>query len=353
MLTKMKEEKNKGKQDVGSYGVTMSRKQVWIVAIAVVLIFCLWQYASLSKGFGGSKAVWIRIPGKASAEVARDSIVSALGDDFGGMVARLWNGNVGSSQGAYLVNPGETAWAVARKISRGRQTPVRVTFNNVRTFDHMAELLASKMDFTKSDFLKAVSEIEDSDSVSHEQLVAQFLPDTYETYWNSLPRDLIGKIRRHYYSFWNEERKDKAETLGLTPLQVSVLASIVEEESNRRDERPIIARLYLNRLQRGMLLQADPTVKFAWGDPTVKRITGEMLDIDSPYNTYKFPGLPPGVIRLPEAATLDAVLDAPDNDYIYMCARPDGSGYHDFTSDYRAHLRNAAKYRRATFSAKK
>lgn len=334
-------------------GKPVTKKQVLMVAMLVVVAFGAWQYARMTAGFRGEKAVWVRIPGGATVEQAKDSIISALGEDFGGKVATLWNENVQASHGAYLIEPREKAWRVARNIGQGRQTPVKVTFNNVRTFDRLAELLSSKMDFTKEDFLNDAARLAAADSLTPEQFAVQFLPDTYEVYWTATTDNLINKVRAHYGTFWNSERRQKAAALGLTPMQVSVLASIVEEESNRSDERPLIARLYLNRLNKGMLLQADPTVKFAWGDPTVRRITGEMLAVDSPYNTYRVKGLPPGVIRLPDAATLDAVLDAPLYDYIYMCARPDGSGRHDFTADYNAHLKNAANYRRKTFSASK
>lgn len=341
------------KKKTGEGQPKTTKKQVLMVVMLVVVAFGAWQYAKLTAGFRGEEAVWVRIPGNATVEQARDSIVAALGDDFGGKVAQLWNGNVASSHGAYRIEPREKAWRVAKNIGQGRQTPVKVTFNNIRTFDRLAEVLASKMDFTKEDFLRDAAQLAEADSLTSEQFEVQFLPDTYEVYWTATTHDLMNKIRASYGRFWNEERRQKAQALGLTPMQVSVLASIVEEESNRRDERPKIARLYLNRLHKGMPLQADPTVKFAWGDPTVRRITGEMLAVDSPYNTYKVAGLPPGAIRLPEAATLDAVLNAPDHGYIYMCARPDGSGYHDFTADYNTHLRNAANYRKKTFSAQK
>ena len=148
----------------------------------------------------------------------------------------------------------------------------------------------------------------------------------------------------HRKKFWNDERRKKAAKLGLSPEEVHTLASIVEEESNKSDERPVIARLYLNRLGKNMFLQADPTVKFASGDFAARRVTHDMTLSDSPYNTYKHRGLPPGPIRIVEAATLDAVLDAPENNYLYMCAKPDFSGYHNFTDDYRRHTINAVLY---------
>jgi UPF0755 protein len=158
---------------------------------------------------------------------------------------------------------------------------------------------------------------------------------------------LIEKMHREYEIFWNETRKEKAKAVGLTPLEVSTLASIVQAESIQRDEAPIIAGLYLNRLKKGMPLQADPTLVFAVGDFTLKRVLNEHKEIDSPYNTYKYTGLPPGPINMPEISSLDAVLNHDKNDYIYMCAKEDFSLRHNFTASYQQHLKNAAKYQRA------
>lgn len=333
------------------FGAGATRKRVLTVVMLVVMAWGAWYFTRMAAGFDGDQAVWVRIPRSSTVDAAKDSIRSALGDDFGARVASMWNGNVASSHGAYLVEPGEKAWKIARRIGQGRQNPVKVTFNNIRTSDILAERLASRMDFTAEEFKEACRQIEATDTLTPGQLAVEFLPDTYEAYWSASPQELIKKIRGHYASFWNASRREKANALGLTPEQVSVLASIVEEESNRRDERPKIARLYLNRLKRGMLLQADPTVKFATGDFEARRITGDMLKSASPYNTYRYAGLPPGIIRYPEALTIDAVLDAPAHDYIYMCARPDGSGYHDFTSDYNRHLANARRFRAAAYGA--
>lgn len=327
------------------------RKVITVIALAV-MAWGVWYFTRMSAGYPGEEAAWVRIPRSATVEQAKDSIRSALGNGFGSTVANLWNGDVEASHGAYRIEPGEKAWQVARRIGQGRQTPVRVTFNNVRTAPQLAGIIASRMDFSTDEFKAECVRIAREEHISQEQLQAEFLPDTYEVYWTAAPAELIAKIRSNYRRFWTDERKRQADTLGLSPLQVSVLASIVEEESNRRDERPKIARLYLNRLKRGMPLQADPTVKFATGDFAARRITGEMLKVESPYNTYRRNGLPPGIIRYPEARTLDQVLNAPGHDYIYMCARPDGSGYHDFTASYGAHLANAKAFRSAAYGAK-
>lgn len=328
---------------------TRKRRIILLVAFAVMILGA-WYFTRLAADYDGETAAWVHIPRHATVGEAKDSLRAALGDRFGSTVAMLWSQDIGKSHGAYRVEPGERAWRVARRISQGNQTPIKLTFNNLRTFGQLAETLAAKMDFTTPEFIEAARRLEAADGLTDREFEAQFLPDTYEVYWSASPDDLIRKIRANYASFWTQERRDKAAAQGLTPLQVSVLASIVEEESNRRDERPKIARLYLNRLHRGMKLQADPTVKFAAGDFAARRVAGAMLQTDSPYNTYRYAGLPPGIIRLPEARTIDQVINAPDHGYIYMCARADGSGYHDFTASYADHLANAKRFRSAAYS---
>lgn len=202
-------------------------------------------------------------------------------------------------------------------------------------------------EFDSIAFCKAADTILGAQGFSPANYSAAVLPDTYEFYWTSPADIIVEKLAFYRKKFWNDERLNKAQKLGLTPEQVHILASIVEEESNKSDERPVIARLYLNRLNKKMFLQADPTVKFALGDFAARRVTHQMTMSDSPYNTYKNHGLPPGPIRIAEAKTLDAVLDAPENNYLYMCAKPDFSGYHNFTNDYRRHTINAVLYHRA------
>lgn len=318
----------------------------WVGAAAVVLAVALaWAGSRFMSSYGGEREAWVYIPQGSTPEAVRDSITSTLGAGFGGNVAGLVSVDPEKIHGAYRVAPGDRAWRVARRISKGNQTPVRLTFNNVRTFPQLAERLASRMEFTPDEFLAAADSLAREQGVSRLAFEAQFLPDTYEAYWTATPASVIEKIQANYSRFWTEERRAKASAEGLTPLQASIVASIVEEESNRADEHGLIARLYLNRLHKGMRLQADPTVRFALGDFSIRRVAGPMLSVDSPYNTYRVAGLPPGVIRLPSAATIDRVLSAPSHPNLYMCARTDGSGRHDFAPTYDAHLANARAYR--------
>ncbi|MEE1542020.1 MAG: endolytic transglycosylase MltG, partial [Paludibacteraceae bacterium] len=177
--------------------------------------------------------------------------------------------------------------------------------------------------------------------------VSLFIPDTYEVYWNLSPTDLLDRMKKEHNIFWNEERTLKLNALGLSQAEVSTLASIVEEETSKKDEKPVVAGLYLNRLKRGIPLQADPTVKFALQNFGLRRIYKKHLEYDSPYNTYLYAGLPPGPIRIPSKESIDAVLNFTKHNYIYMCAKEDFSGYHNFASSLDEHNKNAAKYRNA------
>lgn len=290
---------------------------------------------------------WVHIPGGASATAVRDSLISQLGEEEGARVADIWS-MLGSSpnvaRGAYKIEQGQSAWTTARNISRGRQTPVKVRWNSVRTLDQMAEAVAKNLEFDADDFLAACEEVLGPEGFNDATYAAAFLPDTYEFYWGTQPQDVAKKLFEYRQRFWTEERLNKAKALGLTPVDVAIIASIIEEETAKTDERPKVARLYINRLQKGMPLQADPTVKFAIGDFAIKRITNEMLRTESPYNTYKIQGLPPGPIRIADKSSLEAVLNAPQHDYLYMCAKEDFSGYHNFSVDYATHMANARRY---------
>lgn len=248
--------------------------------------------------------------------------------------------------GAYEITEGESPLNVARKIRNRNQVGIKFTFHNIRTKEQFAERAAEKFLFTKDDMLNLLNDSTFCASFGKnpQTIVSVLFPDTYEFFYTVTPEKFVNLIASYYKKFWNDERTAKAKALGLTPDEVSIIASIVEEETAKSDEKGMVARLYINRYKIGMKLQADPTVKFAIGDFAIKRITHAMLLTDSPYNTYMNIGLPPGPIRIPERSTLDAVLNAPAHDYTYMCAKPDFSGYHNFTSSYATHLKNAARY---------
>ena len=218
---------------------------------------------------------------------------------------------------------------------------------NLRSTARVLEAVASNFEFS-ADSLQAAFEVILADkNLDSRWLPAFILPDTYQYYWTMKPYDFAASMYKQWENYWTDTRRDKAERIGLTPIEVSTLASIVEEESAKADERPVIARLYLNRLSKHMRLQADPTVKYAVGDPTLKRILNVHLATPSPYNTYLIDGLPPSPLRVVDKQTLSAVLDAPKHNYLYMCAKEDFSGYHNFAKTNAEHAANARRYHAA------
>lgn len=255
----------------------------------------------------------------------------------------------GRLDGAYRFDGGSTAMDVARRITRHQQTPVRIAFNNIRMKEQWAGRVAERLLCDSAQLLAAMTDTAflREAGMDEANIIGVLLPDTYEVYWNTSAADLMQRMLREYRRYWNEWRVARAEGLGLTPQEVTILASIAEEETLDRSERGKVAMLYWNRLQMMMPLQADPTVKYALGDFGLKRILNAHLEVESPYNTYRHEGLPPGPIRMVEKATIDTFLHAHIHPYLYMCAKPDFSGRHNFATTYGEHLRNAEAYHRA------
>ena len=251
--------------------------------------------------------------------------------------------------GKYDISACRSNLDLVRLLRRGQHYPVKFTFNNVRTVDQLVERVGHKFFFEPEELSALLLDktFMQKFGLSDTTAVCLFIPNTYEIFYDITAEDFLGKMNGYYEQFWNEKRKKTAEEIGLTPVQVATLASIVEEENMRPSEKAVIAGLYINRLNKGMLLQSDPTVKFALGDFGRKRILNSDLLVDSPYNTYKYKGLPPGPIRIPEASTMDSVLHYRHHDYLYMCAKEDFSGYHNFTASAAVHAQNAARYRAA------
>ncbi|MEJ5961602.1 endolytic transglycosylase MltG [Pedobacter immunditicola] len=251
--------------------------------------------------------------------------------------------------GRYRLLTGMNNRSLVNKIKAGNQEPVDLKFQNIRRKEDFSGYLAKNLEpdsLTFAQLLDSASFIAQH-GFTTDNIYTMFIPNTYEMYWNTSALDFFNKMKNEYEKFWNAERKQKAEALKMTPIQVSILASIVDAEAIYNNEMPIIAGLYLNRLDRGILLQADPTVIFANGDFTVKRVTYALLKKDSKYNTYKYAGLPPGPIMMPSIKAIDAVLNKDDNNYLYMCAKEDFSGYHSFAETRQEHEINAKKYRDA------
>lgn len=235
------------------------------------------------------------------------------------------------------------------KLQTGDQTPIQLKWTNrMRTREELAGHIASQLMLDSVDLIQRLSSDE---YMAEYDLTAEssrclFIPNTYEVYWTISPDELFQRMNEEYRAFWTEERRLKAEAQGLTPVQVAIIASIVECETYINRDMPTIASLYINRLHKGMPLQACPTVIYAVGDFSIKRVLNRHLKVDSPYNTYKHKGLPPGPIRCPLPRTLDYVLDAPKTDYLYMCANPSLDGTHIFSSSYGVHTSAARDYQR-------
>lgn len=251
--------------------------------------------------------------------------------------------------GAYLVKSGWNNNQLIDVLRGGKQTPVKVTFNNIRFREDLAARLSHYLESDSAAFFNVLNsnEIAVCFGLTCESLPIMVIPNSYEIYWNTSPKEFLARMKFEYDHFWNNSRKKKAADLGLSPLQIVTIASIVQEESNKNDEKPRIAGVYINRIKKGWLLQADPTVKFALGNFQLKRILTKYLSVDSPYNTYKYTGLPPGPINFPDIASVDAVLNAEQHNYMYFCAKEDFSGYHNFAQSLAQHNRNAAKYQNA------
>ena len=251
--------------------------------------------------------------------------------------------------GKYEIKPRLNYLELIRMLRNGNQTPVKLTFNNIRLKKDFAERVGSQMMFGEELLLSKLNQPELCQSFGFDTttIMSMFIPNTYEIYWTISATQFLERMKKEYDRFWTAERLKKAQEIPLSPVEVSVLASIVEEESADRSEYPIIAGLYINRLRKGMLLQADPTVKFAVGDFELRRILHVHLEIDSPYNTYKNSGLPPGPIRIPSISGIDAVLNYAHHNYLYMVAKEDFSGRHNFAVTLSEHNRNAEKYRDA------
>ena len=251
--------------------------------------------------------------------------------------------------GKYLLDKGLTTNEIVNMLRAGDQEPVMVTFNNLRFLEELAGAVSK---YIEPDSLELIQKFNDPAihakyGFNENTFHCMFMPNSYEFYWTTTADQFLERMSMEYKRFWNEERNNKAKELGLTREEVITVASIVQEESGKRDEKPVIAGLYLNRIKRGIPLQADPTVKFALGNFRIKRVLKSHLAVDSPYNTYRNPGLPPGPINFAELSSVEAVLNAVKTPYIYMCARQDFSGYHNFSTTLDGHLANARKYKAA------
>lgn len=326
------------------------RKKTWIFALLAFVLL------------GGVAAVigWVQFKGNAVGEQYELFVSSraSYGDVTDSLMPRLKHHAAFRAYarridlagtfkpGHYVVEPGMSVTEVARMLQLGMQTPVRVTINNVRIPSQLAGKLARQIDADSATILRALTSEKLAAELGFDSvtLFSMFIPDTYEFYWTVTPEELVRRMKREYDRFWTPERDARRSRSGLSRLEVMTLASIVYEETRKTDEMPRIAGVYINRLRRGIPLQADPTVKYAMQDFGLRRILHRHLKTPSPYNTYVNKGLPPSPICMPGKNAIDAVLNFEHHDYIFFCARPTFDGYHNFARTLREHNANARAY---------
>jgi UPF0755 protein len=252
--------------------------------------------------------------------------------------------------GRYQIKNHMTNNSLINMLRSGRQESVKVTFNNIRTRDQLSQKIGQLLETDSAsinELLNNKTYLEDKYNMTPDEIMCIFIPNTYEFYWNTSAEEFVDRMHKEYEKFWNDERRKKAEDMGLDPIKVTILASIVEQETKKIDEVPKIAGVYMNRLNSGMLLQACPTAIYAVGDFTLKRVLKWHTEVESPYNTYIHKGLPPGPICLPPPTVIDKTLDYEKSDYLFFCAKEDFSGYHNFAKTNAQHEQNAARYQQA------
>lgn len=330
-------------------------KKLFLIVLAVLAIgtaAAAWILFGVGTGFSSKKEIlYIRTKNATKTAVldslAKNKIVKRLEVfEWAADHMNYWNK---IKPGKYEITKGSSIIEIIRKLRNGDQTPVKLVITKLRTKEDLAKIVDKKFEsdslqmttyFKSSTFLKQYN-------IDSQNILTLVLPDTYEYFWNSSPEKILDKIIKASDKFWTDERKQKAAALSLTPSQAYTLASIVEEETNADEEKGEIASVYLNRLAKGMPLQADPTVKFALKDFGLRRIYFKHLATESPYNTYKNKGLPPGPICTPSRKTIDAVLNAPNTDYLYFVASPEFDGTHLFSTTYEEHQKKAKQYQDA------
>ena len=329
----------------------MKKLKIVIIAIASVCFVAaatLFLLLRVNKLSNTSEEV-IFIPSQATYDDIVDSLTThhCIGNTaIFNTLSRLRGYRNHVKGGCYKLQPHMPTWNALTKLYRGNQDPIRLTINKHRTVGSLCRYIGSRLEVDSSTLAAMLAD--DSICASYgyntSTVIGMFVQNTYDVYWNTSASRLLDRMDKESRRFWNDKRLKQCQQLGLTKDQVITLASIVEEETNKNDEKADIASVYLNRLRKGMLLQADPTLKYAVGDFTLRRILNKHMDTDSPYNTYKHTGLPPGPICIPSAASIGAVLENKQTEYLYFCAKADFSGRHTFATTLKQHNANAAAF---------
>jgi len=250
--------------------------------------------------------------------------------------------------GRYIIESDLNYIGLVNLLRSGRQDPVKITFSNIRFLNQIAGKIGKQIEADSANIITFLMNETNykGDGFSKEDIISVFIPDTYEIYWNTDAKALYERMLKEYKLFWNNERLNKAKEENLTPKEVAILASVIDDEVVKKEEKPRIAGVYLNRLKQGIPLQACPTIKFALKAFTITRVLKKYLEVDSPYNTYKHNGFPPGPIGCPSVEGIDAVLNAEKHTYLYFAAKADFSGYHNFSKTLSEHNHYAALYQK-------
>ena len=339
-------------QTVGQSVALRSRIYLYVAAAALLLIIGIIAFYAFTPVSKADSTQYLYI----DDDDTQDSVIihlSSMSHTAGmtGLASLMRHSNYSKNirTGRYAIEPKEGAIAVFRKLKNGQQASMHLTIPEVRTMNRLACVLGKKLMLDSATIASALYSEEVCQKYGYDTctVAAMFVPNTYDVYWNMSIDALMQRMEKEHDRFWQGDRESKAAQMQLTPIEVCTLASIIDEETSNNAEKPMIAGMYLNRLKTNMPLQADPTIKFALKQFELKRIWQKLLTIKSPYNTYKNIGLPPGPIKIASIQGIDAVLNAASHDYLYMCAKEDFSGTHNFARTYQEHLKNAAKYTKA------
>jgi UPF0755 protein len=320
-----------------------------LIIVLILVLFAAWKVFGPSVTAPEDKFLYIKTGetfGQVKEELISNKIISSP-HWFDWAAGALKFNSV--KAGKYEIKKGMSLFELIRVLKNGRQTPVKLVITKLRLKEDFARKLGQQFEF---DSLAAIQFLTNNDSlkafgVDSNTVIATVMPDTYSFYWNSNPKMVYQKLYDHWKKFWNDERKKKASNIRLNPIEVSTLASIVDEEVNLKTEKEKISSVYINRLHKNMNMQACPTIKYALRDFALTRIYEKHLAVQSPYNTYINEGLPPGPVCTPQPETIDIVLNAPQTDYLYFVANSDFSGTHIYTTNYADHLKFAKKFAEA------
>lgn len=333
------------------------KRNILLSALAGIILICAITggtayYYLLYPQFHPSKTVYVYIDRDDTVDSIYDKVKqTGKVSNFTGFqwLAKHKNFANNIHTGRYVIRPKDNVYHVFSRFSRGYQEPINLTIGSVRTLDKLARSIGKQLmiDSVEIAYRLFDSTFQAQMGYNPETMPCLFIPETYQVYWDMSVDEFFQRMQKEHNRFWNKERLAQATAIGMTPEEVCTLASIVEEETNNNAEKPMVAGLYINRLHTDMPLQADPTIKFALQDFGLRRISNENLKVNSPYNTYENTGLPPGPIRIPSTKGIDSVLNYTKHDYIYMCAKEDFSGTHNFASNYTDHMANARKYWKA------